>query len=265
MNHPKYLVYTSAAMLALGSSLAVAQDQKNKEPQSQEAQGATIKLDRKAPEINYKPAQPKITVTVPPPKVTVNQPAPQIQVTMPKPDVQIEQQDPQVDVEMGKPDISFVGDKQKPKINAQKVQPDVQVKRQGKPQITVQSSDPQVKVVRRQSQDKSKSQSQSQSQSQSLMDMKGQQIKGQSLMDSENKEVGSISDLVQEKQTKKLFAVVKRPQGMKVVPVSDLKLSDQGNVQWSKTTDQMQQAQSYEKQQYQPIVLDQPLSKFQAD
>jgi hypothetical protein len=160
------LLSVSVLSLMIGSVAANAQ--------SNEQQGAQIKVQEQQPQVNVQQPAPEVTVKQQPPQVTVTQPKPEVTVTQPKPQVQVQQAQPSVDVQ-------------------QQGQPKVTVQEQGQANVTVQrEAQDQGGAQRDQAQPGLSSQAM-----QGIAALQRDQIVGKTLYDRNNKQVGKI-DAIQD-------------------------------------------------------------------
>jgi hypothetical protein len=170
------LLSVSVLSLIMGSVAANAQ--------SNDQQGAQIKVQEQQPQVNVQQPAPEVTVKQPQPQVTVTQPKPEVTVTQPKPQVQVQQAQPSVEVQ-------------------QEGQPKVTVQEQGQPNVTVQREAQEQHGAQREAQDQGGAQ-RNQAQPglspqalQGIAALQRDQIVGKTLYDRNNKQVGKI-DAIQD-------------------------------------------------------------------
>ncbi|MFD2189319.1 PRC-barrel domain-containing protein [Pistricoccus aurantiacus] len=239
--------------------------------------GMEINVDQPDPRVTVDQAKPQVTVKQYPPEVKVRQPAPEIRVIMPEPEVTIEQRKPDIQIQMPEPDINVQqgepevsidrsepdiniqddGDDQQAQVDVQQAKADIRFEGDDQPQVTVEQEDPTITVERA-------SQQQGQ-QGQQLMNLKGDDLTGNQLMDSQDQPAGEIDDVVLDKQSKDLYAVVMIDGGPNegvLVLINEIQ-NQQGKLKTNMSADELKQAQTYNEDEYQPIQLDRQLSEYQ--
>lgn len=270
----RHVLFGSAVVMAFAAGPTLAQDDEQQSQDQQDGMDITVDqakpdvtVDQKKPivtvkqyppEVTVKQPSPEITVKMPEPEVTIKQKKPDVSIKMPDPDINVEQKDPEIDVTRSKPNID-VEKAQESNVDVQKADADVQFEDTQEPKVTVEQSDPNVTVEKASKSDKS--------QSQQLMSMKGDDIVGKDLMGKDGESVGEITDLVVDKKSKKIFAVVDvggvssgQAKGI-VVAMEKISLK-QGELMGEKSASELKKSQGYTEGEYQPIQLDRPVSDF---
>ena len=215
------------------------------------------------PEVIIKQPPPHIRVMMPEPEVIIKQPPPQVQLKMPKPDIAVQQAKPQVDVNRAPPDVQV--QQTEPQVQLQPAQPQVQVEQTGKPKVTLEQAKPVISFGS--PQDQAQAQGQQQAQQQQILGMTGNELVGQEVVGPRGEEIGEITDLVFNKQDRRVYAVVQTNALLGlggeavVLPVDQLQVK-QNQVRTNKTDQELAQAPDYRPGQYQPIKLNIPIGEF---
>lgn len=301
--NPRYLnrlLYGSTAAFVLAAAgPALAQQSPPTNPEEQQSQqpdaggevtmeedkpkeGADITVRQAAPTVTVTQPQPTVTVTQPPPEISIRQPAPEIRIIMPEPEVTISQPEPKVEIKMPEPKVRIEQAEPEVKVNRAptdiqviKAKPEVQIEQAGEPQVKFEQGErPTVKIEQAKptvtvesTQQPQQGQAQGQQQGPSLMSMKGDDIVGQQLMSSGQQPLGKVSDLVVDKQSKQLFAVVEVGDAASgdvsviVIPLQQIQLA-QNQLRAGLSPQQITPDMAYKQGQYQPIQLNVPLQEY---
>ncbi len=196
--------------------------------------------------------QSELTITQPEPQVTVDQPTPDITITQPAPTVRVEQDRPDVNVEVPEPRIQSEGDRQA----------EVQIEEQPQPNVTYEQTGEAEIVVEEEGQQTG--------QMQGREGLTVSQITGMTATNQEGLELGQVENIARSSEDGSVYVVISSGgffglgDQRRVVPLSDIQLSEEAAVLDIETRAQLNSYENYNANRFEEVEGNTSLAELQS-